>query len=55
MRKSTAHFLQTREVKIGSAWALIVRKIGYSSNIAPRIPAQSPKLPPQLKIEGYAK
>jgi len=55
MEKSTTHFLQTRDVKIGLAWALIVRKTGYCSNISPRIAARSPKPPPQLKIEGYAK
>jgi hypothetical protein len=55
MRESTAHFLETREVKIGPSWVLNVRKTGYCSNIGPRIPTQSPKPPPQLKIEGYAK
>jgi hypothetical protein len=55
LRGSTAHFLESREAKIGLSWALTVRKTGYCSNIDPRIPARSLKPPPQLKIEGYAK
>jgi hypothetical protein len=50
-----AHFLETREVKIGLSWMLTVRKTGYCSNNSLRIAARSPKPPPQLKIEGYAK
>jgi hypothetical protein len=49
------HFLEERAAKIGLWWALTVRKTGYCSNIDRRIPDPSPKPPPQLKIEGYAK
>jgi hypothetical protein len=55
MGESTDYFLETREAKIVLSWVLTVRKTGYCSNINLRIPTQSPKLPPQLKIEGYAK
>jgi hypothetical protein len=37
MRKSTAYFLETSEVKIGISWLLAVRKTGYCSNIGHRI------------------